>query len=956
MASGFHFKGTVEVQVDSSRLEAVLAFLRDGDLEYDEGAIVKILADAGVTEGYDIDELVDSMQSALKSKEREIRVPAARGQPALPPVGETWVWDEGLLPLPDEQKSLAVRVTKAAGVPEIYQVHQEKTKVNRGGHVQVEVRETKQKVLVDPTVLKVFWVDSGVTVAKVSPPRPGVPGKDLGGKAIPAPLAKGGTFLCGAHLARQKTEIVAQRSGFLRVGRTWADIAAHQVHRWEVSYSSDRTSAYLTFEPGDPEAEPVSSARIVERLCADGFSVARLPSPETIDRLILRATQNRQTLMAEPLGADRDGTFRIHYSPDGVKAFLDIQKPLGRGASFSLKELGQTLRDAQLKDFSFDSVKETIQDFLAGTETDLKDFLLAEGKAPTRGQDLVLDFQTGFLSKDEMEAIRQTLKDHPKALDSVPHRQEFPIEAVEKASPVHQGQVFAKFVSPDGGEGVGGVDVHGATLEPIPGNEPSLKILANVRKHGEGLESTIDGLLETGTVDGVVCLRVRSHWDAMAVVTRSPDNMSATMTLIQGRGTGKRLDRALVDAALRNSQVNFGVDESAVESGLEQALSGTKVENLVVARGIPAANDLGRRLVFSVVLRTDAEGKQRGIVREGEIVATYWVPSADQEVGQDVLGNPLPTPEDSSVNLVVSSDFVVEDPGQGRQEFRATKGGEVIFDGESLSLSSQVAVSSVGGRAGSIKFPGDVVVAGAVETGGYVVAGNLKVHGRVGGALLSSDHNIQVADGIHGEGKAVLRAKRHVSVGFIERALVMAVGDVHVGKSALACTFRVNGRIFQKALGGGVQGGLVKVRLGMDVMNLGSASGQATSVSFGQDYLIEDQIAAETKETDKLREAIIQLDMLMRRLGAPADREKLNSARTKKVLLMKMLDKRNLRLIHLRDKFELHVPSEIIVRETLFPGVSIESHGRIYEPRGRRTAVRLTFNQQTGHIEEIPLE
>ena len=47
--------------------------------------------------------------------------------------------------------------------------------------------------------------------------------------------------------------------------------------------------------------------------------------------------------------------------------------------------------------------------------------------------------------------------------------------------------------------------------------------------------------------------------------------------------------------------------------------------------------------------------------------------------------------------------------------------------------------------------------------------------------------------------------------------------------------------------------------------------------------------------------------------------------------MMKMLDKRNLKLINLRDKFDLHVPSEIVVHEALFPGVSIESHGRVYD-------------------------
>jgi len=94
---------------------------------------------------------------------------------------------------------------------------------------------------------------------------------------------------------------------------------------------------------------------------------------------------------------------------------------------------------------------------------------------------------------------------------------------------------------------------------------------------------------------------------------------------------------------------------------------------------------------------------------------------------------------------------------------------------------------------------------------------------------------------------------------------------------------------------------------------------------------------------------------LMRKL-VPSDTEKLSSARQKKVLLMKMLAKRNLKLINLRDKFELHVPSEIVIRETLFPGVSVESHGRVYEPGSRKTALRLVFNEQTGRIEEHSLD
>jgi hypothetical protein len=383
--------------------------------------------------------------------------------------------------------------------------------------------------------------------------------------------------------------------------------------------------------------------------------------------------------------------------------------------------------------------------------------------------------------------------------------------------------------------------------------------------------------------------------------------------------------------------------------------AGSPVDQVLIAVGTPAGNDFERRLSFPTPLRTDSKGARRCVARAGEVVAEFQPPVDGQVDGKDVLGNLVPSKDMEIRPLMISQDFAVEIAEGGRQLIKPLKNGDLVFAGESLSLVSQLAITSVASGTGGVKFTGEVVVSGSVESGAYVMAGNVKIRGRVGGALLSSDTNIQVSEGIHGEGKAVLRAKKHVSVGFMERCLVMAVGDLHIGKSALSCTLRINGKIYQNTSAGGIVGGLIKTRLGLDVMNLGSSAGVQTQVSFGQDYLIEDQIMAEVKETEKLREAIVHLDAIMRRLSGLANRDRLGAAARKKVLLIKMLEKRNLRLIHLREKFEPHTPSEIVVRESLFPGVSVESHGRVYEVKNRKSAIRLVFNQQTVNIEESPL-
>lgn len=655
---------------------------------------------------------------------------------------------------------------------------------------------------------------------------------------------------------------------------------------------------------------------------------------------------------AESMGSDRDGSYAFRYNDDRSMLFLDVVKPRGNGVPVDLRRLLADVRAAELRGVSLDGFERMMEKFLSSDEPELKDFVLTKGTPPVRGRDLELEYTIDFLPGAEVKALRESLA--ASGGDAVPDADKLPAASVQKAAPVHAGQEFARLEPPRGGEGKAGVDVTGKPIPAPDGNPPNLTLLSNVRLEGRALIAAIDGMLEIGTGEPVA-MRVRPHSDALVAVARSADNFEATATIVQGQGTGRRLEKSLLDAALAAAQIRYGVDEARLAEIWADALAGKPVESVLIARGSPSASDVARRLKFAQPTRTDAEGKQRVLVRAGEEVAVYLQPAEGEIDGRDVLGNLIPSVEAEPRSLVVSPEFSIANDDAGRLTLTALKSGELVFDGDSVSIVTQIAVAAVGGKAGNVKFPGEVIVAGPVASGAYVMAGNLKVQGRVGAALLSSDRNLQVASGIHGEGKAVLRAKNHVSVGFVERALIMAVGDVHIGKTALGCTFRVNGKILQKTPEGGVQGGSVKVRLGLDVMNLGSPSGHLTTVSFGQDYLVEDQIQAEVKETDKLREAIVKLDVFMKALTASSDREKLNGARQRKVLMMKMLDKRNLRLINLRDKFDLHVPSEILVRENLYPGVSIESHGRVYEVKTKLNAVKITFSEQTGRIEVSPL-
>jgi uncharacterized protein (DUF342 family) len=146
---------------------------------------------------------------------------------------------------------------------------------------------------------------------------------------------------------------------------------------------------------------------------------------------------------------------------------------------------------------------------------------------------------------------------------------------------------------------------------------------------------------------------------------------------------------------------------------------------------------------------------------------------------------------------------------------------------------------------------------------------------------------------------------------------------------------------------------LCRARRGIDVAILGSENYAKTEVSFGQDYLIADQIDAEEREIEKLKTLILQSDRTMadlERAGAGLDR-----IRQDKVKLLKLLEKRTHRIFDLREKFEAHVASEVRVRGTVYPGVILESHNRFFEVRSKKSKVSFSFDQALGRIIEKPL-
>jgi hypothetical protein len=130
---------------------------------------------------------------------------------------------------------------------------------------------------------------------------------------------------------------------------------------------------------------------------------------------------------------------------------------------------------------------------------------------------------------------------------------------------------------------------------------------------------------------------------------------------------------------------------------------------------------------------------------------------------------------------------------------------------------------------------------------------------------------------------------------------------------------------------------------------------------------VKDQIEREEREVAKLQKRVADLDAEMFVLekraaeaAAAAGRTAaqsqagamLSRARAQKLQAMKLMETRKMRLITLRDRYDEHVPSEVVIRGTLYPGAILESHGRRYEARMEKNMITLVFDPRQGRIVE----
>lgn len=981
--AGPTIRGELKLLIDELGLEASFSFKPDtgaGAGEWGTDGLTRMLAEHRIV-GVQARKVDEVLQALAKAK-GPVLEPVARGQAPEPGTPEYAEWLE--IETPPEYQAFGDETIAEAPPPSLFRLKIERVArerlVRKPGALpflppkeekitEYEKVEIKEPLAVDTKVIRQFWAPKGSCVARIVPSRPGRAGKNVYGKPIQPSSAEDSAFHLGKGLVKEKGDILAEESGFVRVGARWADIVPFSAGDYAVRLSDDGVTILLDYSPGDKRLPPPDAGPVLAEATALAGGDQNLISAEDIASILLRSTRSGQALSGFSLSSDRDASVSVTVSPDKLRASMDIYKGRGRGSLLALTMVSEALTGLRFKGVKTDRLKADVIAFYKGKESELLDYLLAEGKEPVKGKDRTLVSSVAFLPD-------QQARDYVLALDASPalprfaqDLDAFPLKAASRVALVKKGQEIARFSPPSPGQA--GIDVYGAAIPAPAGNDPEIRLFENLRVQKESIESQEDGLLLMDEANGRTLARVLPYRDARVDVKVSEDAMYARVDMERGYGLGSELTLELAQESLRQTGVTYGVDLKELAAALADTRNDTQVRDRLVARGTAPVPAGGYRLNWitrlasgaSVTVRADGSADYKNqdratLVVAGQPILELLTIGVEGQNGTDVLGGVIPAPRDPSLSEPPAFDASISEERleNGDRLLKAAKNGELRFEKNTLSIETvQKIKGDIGPATGNIRFPGPIGIAGTVLAGYAVMGGaDVIITGAVEAALVSADGAIKITEGIKGAKRGTIRARKTIEAAFAEQAMLLAVDDIVLKNSAMLCNIKTNGQLRLMGEKGHLVGGLCRARKGVELQNLGSANGVRTQVSFGQDYLVQDSIEAEEREIERVKTLILQADKTMRELekaGAPLD-----SIRQEKLKLIKLLEKRSMRVFELREKFEEHFPGDIVVRGSVFPGVIIESHNRFHEVRQARQRVAFSFDPQLGRIVERPLK
>lgn len=329
--------------------------------------------------------------------------------------------------------------------------------------------------------------------------------------------------------------------------------------------------------------------------------------------------------------------------------------------------------------------------------------------------------------------------------------------------------------------------------------------------------------------------------DAQAVAFVSNDRLTAWVFAYPPVGEGRELDRAMLDQALKDRQVTYGLDQDRLDALPSDPERYFRLH--LAARGKPVVHgkdgqivDLfarkpERALVVDEYNRVDyAAISFIQNADEGDVICRIIQPTAGED-GKTVLGQDLPARSGRAACVPKGRNTALTEDGAA---LVATKTGHVEFNGRTFQVKPVLDIDgNVDYSSGNINFLGDVHVHGDVCTGFTVRAmGNITVEGVVEAAMVEAGGDLIMVKGAQGDNRAVLRASHSIYAKYLENCCVYAMEDLHAD-CIINCDVYCDGLVEVRSGRGTIIGGSIRAAHEVSAEVMGSRSECQTAVVLG---------------------------------------------------------------------------------------------------------------------------
>lgn len=717
---------------------------------------------------------------------------------------------------------------------------------------------------------------------------------------------------------------------------------------WKIQKKEPSGKWFIVFSEPIDSSVNISAEKIYEH--AKNCNIDnRLVSINSINEYLKKNLNTENIPLPFPLELEPTFDARITTNSDKTEAWLYVRKAAAAPNEIDNGIISMLLQKSNIRNLNISKIKLELQKFIESSDMELS-ILIAEGIPPKRGDDKKLEVRFEQVPHDEVLRLAERLKNielRSFDVENPTTDKDFPLSEAETLTIVEKEDVLYELVQT--GIGESGMDVYGNPIQGLPGNDPFLLDLRNIIQSHSQLRAAVTGLLLIANTERGLKLRIVPYRDAKVRAVISRDKMEASLILHSGIGSGERLSVDKVKAELKKLNLKHAIDDKMILEIIDSARKMHEETEYPILHGTPAIARNSYSLDWAVDFAEDSNITT--IEKDSLILTAVSMPEGKD--GVDVLGNtvdrdsaiPIVLPEyDSSIKMHVEGDKTL---------FFACISGELSRFDKKLSISSMRSIhSDIDERIGDVIFPGNLIITGDVKDGRKIKAkGELTITGNAEKSLIYSEESVVLNGGINGKGSGTVWAKKNITLRYAENARVFSGSDVKIEDYCFKCLIKTNGSV---VLEGGrcvLLGGNVHAAQGLSVKDLGAEKTIRTIISFGQDYLIKDEIEVREQEIIVNNEKISAIDKKLKNLPPDTSAEKLHS---EKVMLLKRNRALGIRIFNLKENFETHIPSKIMVTGTVYPGVILESHGRYFEVMEVRHNVYFEFDEKNGQIICLP--